>query len=94
MRKIYFVLIAWSILFAVNAGYAQKNLNSTPSISKIAWTRGTTSCITFKPQVTLPGNKVLIAYKAEFGLGDNDEMKMTRQDKDNIGFTHYRYQQF
>lgn len=94
MKKLYFVLFAWFILFASNTGFSQKNVNSTPSISKIAWTKGSPSWITFKPQVNVPGNQILLVYKAEFGLETNDEMKMIRQETDKIGFTHFRYQQY
>ena len=94
MKKLYFLLFAWFILFTINTGYAQKNLNTTSSISRIAWTKGSPSWITFKPQVNMPGNQILLAYKAEFGLSDNDEMKIIRQETDKIGLTHYRFQQY
>ena len=94
MKKLYFLLFAWFILFTLNTGYAQKNLSTTPSISRIAWTKGSPSWITFKPQVNMPGNQILLAFKAEFGLSNNDEMRIIRKETDKIGLTHYRYQQY
>lgn len=63
-------------------------------LSEIAWVKNDGSFIHFKPGIRYAGNEIMLVYKKEFGLGDNDEMKIIRTDADNTGYKHYRYGQF
>ncbi len=92
MKNIFTLVMAWIFIFASFTANSQTNKNS--SLTKIAWLNGSNSSIKFKPQVKLSGNKIFIAYKSEFGLTKNDEMKIVRQENDKLGFVHYRYQQY
>lgn len=59
---------------------------SMPS-SKPGW-------IEFKPEVTLNPLTVFSDYSIAFGLNFNDEMRMVNQKPDELGFIHYKYQQY
>ncbi len=53
-----------------------------------------TSWVQFKPTVTIRATQLFNQYKKAFGLGQSDEMRLLKEETDNLGFTHYRYQQY
>jgi len=50
--------------------------------------------IEFKNDVTLNATTIFEDHKSAFGLSNNDEMLLHKTKTDEIGFTHYRFQQF
>ena len=53
-----------------------------------------TSWVQFKPTVTIRATQLFNQYEKAFGLGQSDEMRLLKEETDNLGFTHYRYQQY
>lgn len=49
--------------------------------------------IKLKEELNIQSSSIFDDYKSSFELGINDEMVLKRTKSDNLGFTHYRFQQ-
>lgn len=79
------------ILFVVFTFYLSAQVTS---ISQIAYSKSGTEWVKFKEDKSLEPLKVFQYYGTAFGLLANDEMKVSKEESDPLGFTHYRYQQY
>jgi Zn-dependent metalloprotease len=62
-------------------------------LKDVAEFRGGEEWIRFLPDQNIKANAFFPLFKKELGLGDNDQMEIFQQKKDQIGFTHHRFQQ-
>lgn len=53
-----------------------------------------TTWIKFKSNVSVKPTQLFDQYKKAFNLGSDDEMRLIKSETDELGFTHYRYQQY
>jgi Zn-dependent metalloprotease len=60
----------------------------------IAKPGSTKEWITFWQDSTIKPKSIFRDFKDAFGLSQSDEMAIVKTQKDTIGFTHYRYQQY
>jgi Zn-dependent metalloprotease len=63
-------------------------------MQKIAKSESTPNWVKFKDDVRINPKTVFIDKKSEFDLKENDKMVLNRTEKDDLGFTHYQYQQY
>ncbi|MBC7507329.1 MAG: M4 family metallopeptidase [Ferruginibacter sp.] len=61
---------------------------------KIATPNSSAHWINIKPGISIKPSAFFISQKKALGLGVNDEMRLFKTENDNLGMTHYRYQQF
>ena len=47
-----------------------------------------------KDGVQIKAEALVNRHRVELSLGTGDELKLLRQEEDNLGFTHYRYQHY
>ncbi|MBL4592557.1 MAG: M4 family metallopeptidase [Flavobacteriales bacterium] len=50
--------------------------------------------ITYKSNNTITVEDLVSLYKVDLGLSPMDKLKVLRKENDNLGVTHYRYQQY
>lgn len=74
-------------LLLLSTAYGQK-------LSDIAVVNHGSSWIQFKPTVTIHGNQFFSQYQKALNFGSSDEMRLVKTETDQLGFTHYRYQQY
>ncbi|PKP21055.1 MAG: hypothetical protein CVU05_07665 [Bacteroidetes bacterium HGW-Bacteroidetes-21] len=94
MKKFTFFLAALFLFAFVQNATSQVAQKANPGLSGVAWSKGNTGSLSFKPQANIAAANVFKTYSADFGLGNNDEMKLLRVDEDKQGMRHYRYQQY
>lgn len=78
-----------------NRAMAQKTsppLN--PKLDAIAKPRSTPNWIEFKEGTSINPATIFTDLKDAFDLSQNDAMRVIKTEKDKLGFTHFRYQQF
>src|SRR5690349_11507340 len=63
-------------------------------MSRIATETSHDGWINIKPEVTISPLSFFTNQKKALGLTANDEMKLYKTETDNIGYTHYRFQQY
>lgn len=63
-------------------------------LRQIAMFKEGTDWITIKPGKSINAKRIFEFHKDAFGLGEYDKMKLIKSDKDKIGFTTHRYQQY
>ena len=73
---------------------AQKNPFWNIEMARIATATSTEDWITIKPEIIINTSTFFTAEKTALGLQANDEMVLYKTETDDIGFTHYRYNQF
>ncbi|MFH0893862.1 MAG: M4 family metallopeptidase [Bacteroidota bacterium] len=64
------------------------------NLSSIAIADENPNWITFRNPAQLNPATLFTQHKQAFGLGNNDEMILQKTKSDNLGFTHFRYQQY
>jgi bacillolysin len=99
MKKIILIILALSIGVNYLTVSAQEtdaiksdSLNSL--MKKIAIPESKQNWIKFKDDIKVNPLTIFIDYKAEFNLSDNDAMILYKTTKDDLGFTHFQYQQY
>lgn len=55
---------------------------------------GNPDWLVIKTGVQIPADDLVRSYKKDLGLTEQDELVLYRTDKDDTGFTHYRYYQY
>lgn len=68
------------------------SLNS--QMRKLAKPESKLNWIKFKDNTNINPATVFIEYKPAFDLKENDKMVIYKMEKDDLGFTHYHYQQY
>ena len=92
-RLIYMVL---TCSFAVFAGtsFGQNGITLGDKLRNIAKPGSTREWIHFRDSTQVNPRTFFSDHKAALDLSDNDEMRIVKIKKDEIGFNHYRYQQY
>ena len=49
--------------------------------------------LVLRQDAQIPPRAIFEEHRDDFYLGENDRMDIVREDEDDLGFTHYRYQQ-
>lgn len=80
----------------LNSVLSQNPLNnkSTKKLSEIANLKYGESLLIFKPELNIGVTDVFTRYKEYFGLTSSDEMRLVNTETDQIGFVHYKFQQY
>jgi Zn-dependent metalloprotease len=95
---VLFFALSLNICFSNKDGCAQNipkiNDPRTTEIIEISDSINDYGRIYFKKNQSLSSSDLFVNYKKEFGLGDNDEMVLTKVKQDTAGNKHYRYQQY
>ncbi len=90
-----FLLLLCSSVILCNYTFAQKRITAfNEDMQKIAAPNSSDGWIKIKPTLGLKASNFFITQKNAFGLGNDDEMRLIKTEKDEIGYTHYRYQQY
>lgn len=55
---------------------------------------GTPSQIKFSKESDIQADEIFSLLSDDFGFSEDDEYRLYKTEQDNIGFTHYRYQQY
>lgn len=94
MKKIitYITLGLLNCLMLPNSAHAQSRLNN--KLFSIAENSSKPGWLEFRNDVELNPATLFTDYKAAFDLGNEDEMRLVKTEKDNLGFTHFRFQQY
>lgn len=82
--------LCFSVLFAhgqVPSSRVQPISDIFESSSKKGW-------LEFKTDANINQSNLFINYKSAFGLGADDEMKLSKTNTDEVGQKHYRFNQF
>ena len=88
MKKIFLIII---LSFVASLIFAQI---SNVKLAQITQSGTFPGWITFKQDIKINPENIFSEYKNAFNLGLNDEIKILKQESDNLGFTHYRFQQY
>ena len=76
------------ILLACGSLYAQRNALTTFIKEKKA-----TNFFTYKENNPLTAEGLVTHHKNELGLSENDALISLKSETDQLGFTHFKYQQ-
>jgi bacillolysin len=83
------------MLFSLKGLYAQTDsLFWNSEMKRIATPTSKPGWINIRPEININPSVFFSAEKKALQLGVNDDMQLSKTEKDNIGFTHYKYQQF
>lgn len=63
-------------------------------LSEFIKEKKTNNFYTFKQNNPINANTLVKFYKSDIGLSNNDELKLIKAEDDNLGFKHYRFQQY
>ncbi len=64
------------------------------TLSEFVQTNKATNQFTFKSNNPLTANSLVTSHKTDLGLGTSDELNLMKSEEDQLGFTHFRFQQF
>lgn len=89
MKLLLYSVMLW--LLAAGTAFAQSNPDREP----LFYSRyGNPDWLTVAENVNLTATELVQLHLRDLGLGPNDELRRYRTDTDELGFTHYRYQQY
>lgn len=92
MKKIILITVA-SFLLIMGGAFSQNDTSFWNSkIAEIAEPTSSPGWIRLKEDKNLQYQNFFTENKQAFGLGQNDEMILSRTNIDDLGFIHYRYQ--
>jgi len=92
VRKIFLIFSLSG--FIVLSSMAQNKKFDANKLYSIAYSvKYNGDWVRFKTEKKLPAISLLGDNKTIFGLGANDNMSLVRTEEDELGMTHYRYQQ-
>ena len=74
--------------------HAQFKTNLNQKLEAIAQPQSTPEWVDFNEGTAINPETIFSDYKEAFNLTVDDNMMLTKSEKDEIGFTHYRYQQY
>lgn len=87
------LLLLLSFCMAATNTMAQDGTPLSKDLQKLAKPGSTREWVSFLPDSTLNPRTIFIKYKSAFDLSKDDNMVMKKTDKDDIGFSHFRYDQ-
>ncbi|MBI4648811.1 MAG: M4 family metallopeptidase [Bacteroidia bacterium] len=88
------LIICLITLLLIDGIYAQTDTTFWNSeLNKIAKTTSQPGWIIFRDDVQINPENIFQQHKISFGLKADDDMILYKEDDDNLGFRHYRYQQ-
>ncbi len=87
-------LLVLLTLFIIGSAFGQGGTPLSEKLQHIAKGGSTREWIDFFEDSTIKPRSIFIDYKDAFGLSDDDKMTITKVKKDDIGFSHYKYQQY
>lgn len=90
----YLILILLLVLSVTYKAAGQKETPLNSKFQGIAKPESTKGWIYFFENYKANPATIFIDLKDAFELSDNDQMMLKKTEKDDIGFTHYRYQQY
>ena len=96
---IYLAVAYISLLPSFATGQAPtRNLGLAPDfvaekVADIVVTPGGSKWLVLRQDAQIPPAAIFDEYRDAFYLGKDDRMDIQRVEEDNLGFTHYRYQQ-
>lgn len=88
MKKLIFTLL---IVFYITLNYFAQ---VSGSLSLIATPNSKPDWIYFKNPALIDPSTIFLSYGAYMGLGGDDSMVLLKQETDNLGITHTRYNQY
>lgn len=91
MKRTFFFLACLVMALGMQA---QVFRNTDAGLTKIATIDHPSGWITFKSDTPVQADAVFTQHKSAFGLGQSDEMQISRSENDRIGLRHDRYQQY
>jgi bacillolysin len=86
-RGTLFIVLLSAFPFTTLAQLSERVTEICEVVHPIGWVK-------FKEGINIAGDRVFVDHAENFGLGASDEMRLIRQWTDDLGFTHYRYQQY
>ena len=93
--KLIKVAICWGALFGLPGKMlAQVSPQLSPKLSALALPESTPGWIDFRQEVAVSPTTIFTELKDAFNLSVNDDMKIKKVSKDQLGFSHFRYDQF
>ncbi len=91
-------LFIFTLVFLVIQGngpnFAQMRKTIRPSLIPLVTKSTDPRHLQFKRGIGLNATNLFTTHKAEFGLGADDQMVNYQSFADDIGFRHYRFQQY
>jgi bacillolysin len=94
MKNKLFLLSTLLMLKCVSVFAQKEKLFWNEDMRKIAEPTSTAEWIRIKTEVSLNATTFFSTQKKALQLNDEDDMRLYKPEQDNIGFTHYRFQQY
>ncbi len=92
MNKLKFILPGILIFLFFGMIHAQQQPSST-QMFKMTISPSGSKWLNFNTSQNIDGRTIFATQKETFGLRMEDDMSLVRTETDNLGFTHYRFQQ-
>lgn len=96
--RIFRYLVFWISLILTlfgTRGFTQSDLPLSKELAKMVMPGSTAEWMKFRETTWINPETIFQVHKKAFGLQEQqDQMKMYRSETDELGLTHYRYQQF
>lgn len=95
-RKISYSLAVYLpvLLLLAISSFAQQNRELSPQMNLLAKPGSSPDWIDFRDDAELNPSTLFVDYSTYFKLGSGDEMRVTKILNDDLGYAHYRYQQY
>jgi bacillolysin len=87
-------LLVLLTLFIIGSAFGQGGTPLSAKLQRIAKGGSTREWINFFEDSTIKPRSIFTDFKDGFGLSDDDKMTITKIKKDDIGFSHFKYQQY
>src|SRR5690349_16360139 len=87
-------LMVIASVFVTGSMMAQATLQINPKMGAIATPESDRNWINFKEGTLINPQTIFNDLREAFDLSASDQMQLLKTQSDEIGFTHYRYQQF
>lgn len=85
------IFVAFLFTASICPAWGQSRLS--PALTSITAPGSEPDWLLFDQNLNLDGKTIFSTHKTAFGLGEQDEMILTRVQSDELGYIHYRYQQ-
>lgn len=92
------IVFAFVLLVLIEAQDRGRNLNMAPDfvaakVAEIAVTTRGSKWLVLRRDTRISPQEIFYEHRDAFYLGNEDQMEIVRVQTDNLGYTHYRYQQ-
>ncbi|MFK8104555.1 MAG: M4 family metallopeptidase [Saprospiraceae bacterium] len=93
LKTTLLVSLLCNVFLDVHLVFAQEaDFTTNKNLHRIAETGDSPGWISFKNNIS--ASDIFEQHKSAFDLTSNDEMQLMKMEKDDLGFTHYRFQQW